>query len=81
MQHYKKRLLRGEKCQSTMHLPYAVSISEATFWFSMFWSVAMADLKQQIESAHVLKLSKLINSSAHYQNPRDMRFFGAGRLC
>ena len=28
----------------------------------------------------MLKLSELINSSARYQNPRDMRFLRAGRL-
>ena len=35
---------------------------------------------KEIESAHVLKLSKLIASSARFQNPRNMRFFGADRL-
>ena len=41
----------------------------------------MVDLKQQkYESAHVLKPSKLINSSARYQNSSDMRFLQAGRL-
>ena len=29
---------------------------------------------------HVLKLSKLITSSARYQNPRNMRFLRADRL-
>ena len=37
--------------------------------------------KKKIESAHVLKLSKLINLRPHYQNRRDMRFLQAGQLC
>ena len=35
---------------------------------------------KEIESGHVLKLSKLITSSARYQNPRNMRFLRADRL-
>ena len=37
-------------------------------------------MKIEIESAHVLKLSKLITSSARYQNLRNMRFLRADRL-
>ena len=42
----------------------------------------MVDLNQQrnIESAHVLKLSKLITLRVFYQNPRNMRFLRAERL-
>ena len=42
----------------------------------------MVDLNQQrnIESAHVLNLSKLITLRAFYQNPRNMRFLRAERL-
>ena len=36
--------------------------------------------KKEIESAHVLKLSKLITFSARYQNPRNVKFLRADRL-
>ena len=36
---------------------------------------------KETESAHVLKLSKLITSKARYQNPRNMKFHRADRLC
>ena len=43
--------------------------------------LAMVDSNKEIESAHVLKLSKLIiTSSDRYQNPRNMRFLRADRL-
>ena len=35
---------------------------------------------KETESAHILKLSKLITSSARYQNLRNMRFLRAYRL-
>ena len=41
------------------------------------WSIRT---NKKIESAHVLKLSKLITSSTHYQNLRNMRFLRADRL-
>ena len=43
----------------------------------MPWSIRT---NKEIESAHVLKLSKLITSSARHQNPRNMRFLRADRL-
>ena len=43
----------------------------------MPWSIQN---KKEIESAHVLKLSKLITLSACYQNSRNMRFLRADRL-
>ena len=43
----------------------------------MPWSIRT---NKEIESAHVLKLSKLITSSARNQDPRTMRFLGADRL-
>ena len=36
---------------------------------------------KEIESAHVLKLSKLINSSASNQSPCDVRFLRAVQSC
>ena len=54
---------------------------KAKFCFYCFdqlpWSIRT---NKEIESAHVLKLSKLITSSAHYQNPPNMRFLRADRL-
>ena len=45
------------------------------FYFQYFnqlpWSIQTS---KENESAHVLKLSKPITSSARYQNPRNMRF-------
>ena len=41
------------------------------------WSIRTI---KEIESVHVLKLSKLITSSARHQNPRNMRFLRADRL-
>ena len=43
----------------------------------MPWSIR---INKEIESAHVLKLSKLITSSNRHQNPRNMRFLRADRL-
>ena len=43
----------------------------------MPWSIRT---NKEIESAHVLKPSKLITSSARHQNPRNMRFLRADRL-
>ena len=43
----------------------------------MPWSIRT---NKESESAHVLKLSKLIASSARSQNPRNMRFLRADRL-
>ena len=37
----------------------------------MPWSIRT---NKEIESVHVLKLSKLITLSAHHQDPRNMRF-------
>ena len=54
---------------------------KAKFCFYCFdqlpWSIRT---NKEIESAHVLKLSKLITFSAHYQNPPNMRFLRADRL-
>ena len=41
------------------------------------WSIRT---NKETESAHILKLSKLINSSARYQNQRNMRFLRGDRL-
>ena len=43
----------------------------------MPWSIRT---NEEIDSAHVSKLSQLITSSARYQNPRNMRFLRADRL-
>ena len=43
----------------------------------MPWSIRT---NKEIESAHVLQLSKLITSHARYQNPRNMKFLRADRL-
>ena len=43
----------------------------------MPWSI---QTNKEIESAHVLKLSKLFASSARHQNPRNMKFLQADRL-
>ena len=43
----------------------------------MPWSVQN---NKETESAHVLKLSKLVTSSARYQNPCNMIFHRADRL-
>ena len=67
---------------SIHHVPTVSCVNlKVKVLFSMFWSVVMVDLRQQrIKFSHVLKLSKLINSSTHYQNSSDMRFLRAGRL-
>ena len=43
----------------------------------MPWSI---QTNKEIDSAHVLKLSKLITSSSRYQNQRNMRFIRTDRL-
>ena len=53
-------------------------ISEAKILFLKCFEQFKA--KKQIEFAHVLKLSKLINLSVCYQNSSDMRFLQANRL-
>ena len=54
---------------------------KAKFCFYCFdqlpWSIRT---NKEIESAHVLKLSKLITSSARHENPRNIRFLRADRL-
>ena len=51
------------------------------FCFSCFdqlpWSIRT---NKDTESAHVLNLSKVITSSARYQNPRNMRFLRVDQL-
>ena len=47
------------------------------FFDHLPWSIRTS---KEIESAYVLKLSKLITSSARNQDPRTMRFLGADRL-
>ena len=68
---------------SIYHVPTVscVNLRSQSFVFNVLISCHwLFKTTKKIESAHVSKLSKLINSSARYQNWRDMRFLGAGRL-
>ena len=49
------------------------------FWCfdQLLWSIRT---NKEIESAHVLKLSKLITASVRCQNPRNTRFLRADQL-
>ena len=64
-----KALMRWD--MSIHHVPTVSCINLQSQWFvfNVF-----------ISFDHVLKLSKLINSSARYQNSNDMRFLWGGRL-
>ena len=58
-----------------------MSITEAKVLFLKFWLVPWSiQTNKEIESTQVLKLSKLVISSARYQNPRNMRFLWADQL-
>ena len=63
------------------HVPTVscVDLRSQSFVFKQLpWTIRN---NKEIESTHVLKLSKLINSSASNQSPCDVRFLRAAQSC